>query len=345
MFTLTHLCVSQSHWGTAPWFRTIWIAGDVMRPSSTSFVSGGSMLNGWRPVRRIKSGWRGTWVWSKQKSECRHSHKGTLSNNKIEAHSQHHTIHKAEKYARGVLAPTLRRRFIKQGNKQQHAHGAQPQHVDEARDVVVRYWENKQIGARHYPVVGGVYIARIDAIIALVEVGYGCLRHVSVKNTASAHITSHVYVQEMRSTLASHTSPVFSCKWRRGHNIIQELRGSTALQIRRAKKPLCPYTLIEKDSHRSLGLIDMLCSTRKGYMVSGRGSRWNVPSVARHSLMKSLVVGRSSSRYRPFIDAKQANLREKQKSELKNFLLDLGLYEYAKWLIFSILLNDIFAQL
>mmetsp|Transcript_2975 Transcript_2975/g.12010 ORF Transcript_2975/g.12010 Transcript_2975/m.12010 type:complete len:269 (+) Transcript_2975:2198-3004(+) len=54
------LCVSQLRRGTAPWLRTMCSCDGVWKPASTSRSSGGSLLNGWRPVRRIMSGWRST---------------------------------------------------------------------------------------------------------------------------------------------------------------------------------------------------------------------------------------------------------------------------------------------
>ena len=50
------VCVSQSSLGTAPWSRTMWIAGGVIKPASINIVRGGSTLKGCRPVRRMRSG-------------------------------------------------------------------------------------------------------------------------------------------------------------------------------------------------------------------------------------------------------------------------------------------------
>mmetsp|Transcript_81464 Transcript_81464/g.239229 ORF Transcript_81464/g.239229 Transcript_81464/m.239229 type:complete len:246 (+) Transcript_81464:1477-2214(+) len=53
-------CVSHVSFGTAPWFRTTCRDAGVTQPASWSRRSGGSELNGWRPVSRTISGRRFT---------------------------------------------------------------------------------------------------------------------------------------------------------------------------------------------------------------------------------------------------------------------------------------------
>ena len=49
------LCVSQSSLGTAPWLRTRCSGAGVIGPAFIRSVRWGSTLNGWMPVRRIRS--------------------------------------------------------------------------------------------------------------------------------------------------------------------------------------------------------------------------------------------------------------------------------------------------
>lgn len=181
---LTHTCVCPSRtwvqhrgfaqyeeqevwWGLGP--RALWAEARCWMDGDRS---GGSSPDDVAPV---------SWV-SKNARAVLLTHKRSfrLWTKKWSAHSQHQTIQKAENYAHEVLANVIRWHFIQQGihSTATCPWGAAPTCRWGARCCCAML-ENKKIEVGHYPVVRSVCIAGIDAIIALVEVGYGGLRHFS----------------------------------------------------------------------------------------------------------------------------------------------------------------------